>query len=103
MPCYHRTSVRASGGMADAQDSGSCGGNPVEVQVLSRPQEKAEVEFLLAQPHRAVVRPSFSRRIRRGTFNSVAKLVRSIEAYIGVHNTRPKPLGWHACADLILG
>src|SRR5438034_11028911 len=24
--------------LADAQDSGSCGGNPVEVQVLSRPQ-----------------------------------------------------------------
>jgi hypothetical protein len=23
--------------LADAQDSGSCGGNPVEVQVLSRP------------------------------------------------------------------
>jgi hypothetical protein len=33
----------------------------------------------------------------------VAELVRSIEGYIAVHNTHPKPFEWHACADLILG
>ncbi len=42
------------------------------------------------------------RRIRRGTFNSVAELVRAIEEHITLNNAHPKPFEWHACADLIL-
>jgi hypothetical protein len=34
---YHHLPLGAWRNLADAQDSGSCGGNPVEVQILSRP------------------------------------------------------------------
>ena len=42
------------------------------------------------------------RRIKRGTFNSVAELVAAIEEHIRLNNAHPKPFEWHACADLIL-
>jgi transposase len=42
------------------------------------------------------------RRIKRGTFNSVAELIRAIEEHIALNNAHPKPFEWHACADLIL-
>ena len=42
------------------------------------------------------------RRIKRGTFNSVAELTRAIEEHIALNNSHPKPFEWHACADLIL-
>ncbi len=43
------------------------------------------------------------RRIKRGTFHSVAELITAIEEHIALNNAHPKPFEWHACADLILG
>jgi len=42
------------------------------------------------------------KRIRRGTFTSVAKLQAAIQAYIDVHNQNPKAFKWTAKADVIL-
>lgn len=42
-------------------------------------------------------------RIRRGVFQSVADLERSIKDYIANHNQNPRPFCWTASADLILG
>jgi transposase len=42
------------------------------------------------------------KRIRRGTFASVAKLQAAIQAYIDVHNQNPKAFKWTAKADVIL-
>ena len=42
------------------------------------------------------------RRLRRGTFTSVPKLIDAIETWAGHWNTDPKPLEWHAAADEIL-
>lgn len=44
-----------------------------------------------------------TRRVRRGTFNSVPELVKAIEEHVRLNNAHPKPFEWHACADLILG
>ena len=42
------------------------------------------------------------RRIRRGTFRSVAALERAIRDYLAEHNKNPRPFVWTADADLIL-
>ncbi len=42
------------------------------------------------------------RRIRRGSFRSVAELEAAIESYLRTHNQRPKPFVWTKPADLIL-
>ena len=41
------------------------------------------------------------RRIRRGTFTSVASLERAISEYLSVHNEHAKPFVWTATADTI--
>lgn len=41
------------------------------------------------------------RRIRRGTFTSVAALERAIMEYLGAHNNKAKPFIWTATADTI--
>jgi transposase len=41
------------------------------------------------------------RRIRRGTFTSVADLERAIREYLGDHNSTAKPFVWTATADSI--
>ncbi len=43
-----------------------------------------------------------TKRIRRGTFPSVKRLVEAIEAYIAEHNMDPKPFIWTAKASDIL-
>jgi hypothetical protein len=43
-----------------------------------------------------------AKRIRRGTFRSVKKLIRAVEAYIRDHNRNPKPFVWTATARSIL-
>lgn len=42
------------------------------------------------------------KRIRRGSFQSVAALVRAIEEYLEQRNKEPRPFVWTADADLIL-
>ena len=42
------------------------------------------------------------KRLRRGSFNSVADLIAAIEEYLAVHNEDPKPFVWTATADSIL-
>jgi transposase len=42
------------------------------------------------------------RRIRRGSFRSVAELERAIEEYLRLHNADPRPFVWTKDADLIL-
>lgn len=42
------------------------------------------------------------KRIRRGTFRSVASLERAILEYLDCHNQAPKPFAWTATADQIL-
>jgi transposase len=42
------------------------------------------------------------RRIRRGSFRSVAELERAIEDYLRSHNKQPRPFVWTKSADLIL-
>jgi transposase len=42
------------------------------------------------------------RRIRRGSFRSVAELEAAIEEYLGAHNRDPRPFVWTKDADLIL-
>lgn len=42
------------------------------------------------------------KRIRRGSFNSVAELKTAITEYVEHHNQNPKPFTWTADADLIL-
>jgi transposase len=42
------------------------------------------------------------KRIRRGTFRSVAELVAAIEEYIRLNNDEPKPFVWTKKADAIL-
>jgi transposase len=42
------------------------------------------------------------RRLRRGTFTSVKKLIEAIEDYIAAHNEDPKPFIWTAGAEAIL-
>jgi hypothetical protein len=42
------------------------------------------------------------KRIRRGTFRSVASLESAIRDYLEHHNASPKPFAWTADADLIL-
>jgi len=41
------------------------------------------------------------RRIRRGTFTSVASLERAISEYPSIHNAHPKPFVWTATVDTI--
>jgi transposase len=43
-----------------------------------------------------------SKRIRRGSFTSVPKLIAAIQAYIDEHNQNPKTFVWTAGADAIL-
>ena len=43
-----------------------------------------------------------SRRLKRGSFASVADLVEAIEDYIAHNNAKPKPLVWHKSADEII-
>jgi transposase len=42
------------------------------------------------------------KRIRRGTFRSVAALIRAIRAYLREHNQDPKPFIWRATASRIM-
>ena len=42
------------------------------------------------------------KRLRRGSFNSVADLIAAIEEYLAVHNEDPKPFVWTATSDSIL-
>jgi transposase len=42
------------------------------------------------------------KRIRRGTFRSVAELIRAIEDYIGTYNQNPRPFQWIASAGKIV-
>jgi transposase len=42
------------------------------------------------------------KRIRRGTFTSVAELIAAIEEYIAVYNQKPIPFVWTKNADMIL-
>jgi transposase len=42
------------------------------------------------------------KRIRRGSFKSVADLIAAIEEYIEVHNDNPKPYKWTKTADEII-
>jgi len=42
------------------------------------------------------------KRIRRGTFASVAELIRAISEYIQIHNQEPKPFVWVKKVDQIL-
>jgi transposase len=43
-----------------------------------------------------------TRRLKRGSFASVADLVAAIEDYIAHHNDNPKPFFWHKTADEII-
>ncbi|MGH2705216.1 MAG: IS630 family transposase, partial [Actinomycetota bacterium] len=43
-----------------------------------------------------------ARRLKRGSFGSVAELVAAIEDYIAHHNNDPKPFVWHKTADEII-
>ena len=43
-----------------------------------------------------------TRRIRRGTFDSVPQLIQAIEEYVAHNNAHPKPFVWTATADKIL-
>jgi hypothetical protein len=43
-----------------------------------------------------------SKRLKRGSFASVADLVAAIENYIAHHNADPKPFEWHKTADEII-
>ena len=43
-----------------------------------------------------------SKRLKRGSFASVADLVAAIEDYIAIHNADPKPFEWHKTADEII-
>ena len=43
------------------------------------------------------------KRIRRGSFTSVASLEKAIKEYLEYNNEHPKPFVWTADADLILG
>jgi hypothetical protein len=45
---------------------------------------------------------STRKRIRRGTFRSVAELLRAIEDYIGTYNQNPRPFQWVASAGKII-
>ena len=42
------------------------------------------------------------KRIRRGVFQSVERLIEAIRAYIDEHNENPKPFVWTAKAEDIL-
>ena len=42
------------------------------------------------------------KRIRRGTFRSVAALIRAIRSYLREHNQNPKPFIWRATASRIM-
>jgi transposase len=42
------------------------------------------------------------KRIRRGTFGSVAELIKAIEDYIAEHNRNPHPFTWTAATEQIL-
>ena len=42
------------------------------------------------------------RRIRRGSFTSVAQLEQAITDYLRTHNEQPRPFVWTKSADLIL-
>lgn len=42
------------------------------------------------------------KRLRRGSFNSVADLIAAIEEYLTIHNEDPKPFVWTATSDSIL-
>ena len=42
-----------------------------------------------------------TRRIRRGTFESVRSLEKAIREYLRAHNRNPKPFVWVATADEI--
>ena len=42
------------------------------------------------------------KQIRRGCFANVAELIQTIETYIALHNTKPKPFVWTAKASDIL-
>lgn len=44
-----------------------------------------------------------NKRIRRGSFSSVAQLIKAIEDYIAENNKHPKPFVWTASAETILG
>lgn len=43
------------------------------------------------------------KRIRRGTFISVADLIAAIDEYLGAWNTNPKPFVWTATVESIIG
>jgi len=43
-----------------------------------------------------------SKRIRRGTFDSVAELKDAIDEFIRLHNDEPKPFKWTASAEAII-
>ncbi len=43
-----------------------------------------------------------NKRIRRGTFYSVAQLIKAITEYLEMHNENPRPFVWTKSADEIL-
>ena len=49
-----------------------------------------------------MVRELTEKRVRRGSFGSVPELIAAIEEYLAASNTDPKPLLWHASAQVIL-
>ena len=59
-------------------------------------------EFVLVEHDRALVCRVDLERIRRGTFASVADLIKAVNEYIRIHNREPKPFVWVKKVDQIL-
>jgi hypothetical protein len=57
---------------------------------------------LLAESGRTVLRGNTEKRIRRGTFHSVAELERAVLDYIRTRNNSPRPFSWVTKASTIL-
>ena len=72
-----------------------CGASPIPPALHSD-------QFVLGKPNRAWFAEITSKRIRRGTFRSVRKLIRAIDSYIRGNNKEPKPFVWTATAASIL-
>ena len=59
-------------------------------------------QFQLVESGGAVVRRTHSKRIRRGSFGSVAELQQAIEEFLLAWNENPKPFVWTATVESIL-